>query len=96
MQIQVRKPTAEELKTLGVESWPTWTCGVSTFDWSYSDVETCYLLEGHVTVESAGQTVSFGKEDLVIFPRGLSCVWKVHAPVRKHYRFGCNQGLAPR
>ena len=88
MKIEVRKPTAEELKSLGVFSWPTWTCGVSTFDWSYSDQETCYVLEGQVTVETDRQSVSFGKGDFVVFPKGLSCVWKVTEPVRKHYRFG--------
>lgn len=88
MKIEVHKPTAEELKILGALSWPIWTCGVSTFDWSYSDKETCYILEGQVTVEAGGQSVSFGKGDLVVFPQGLSCVWKVTSPVRKHYRFG--------
>ena len=88
MKIEVRRPAESELEKLGVRSWPIWTCGVSTFDWSYSDPETCYLLEGHVTVEAGGQSVSFGKGDLVTFPQGLSCVWKVAAPVRKHYRFG--------
>jgi len=87
MKIQVRKPTAEELESLGVASWPVWTCGVSTFDWSYDQQETCYVLEGQVTVESAGQSVSFGPGDLVVFPSGLSCVWRVTKPVRKHYRF---------
>jgi uncharacterized cupin superfamily protein len=24
----------------------------------------------------------------VVFEEGLSCTWDVHAPVRKHYRFG--------
>ncbi|MBM3838439.1 MAG: cupin domain-containing protein [Verrucomicrobia bacterium] len=88
MRIEIRKPTPEELETLGVCSWPVWSCGVSTFDWSYSDQETCYLLEGEVTVDSGSQSVSFGKGDLVVFPQGLSCVWEVKAPVRKHYRFG--------
>ncbi|MBI4658039.1 MAG: cupin domain-containing protein [Verrucomicrobia bacterium] len=88
MKIDVRKPTADELKTMGVTAWPVWSCGISTFDWSYSDQETCYLLEGEVTVETGREAVSFGKGDLVVFPRGLSCVWKVKAPVRKHYRFG--------
>jgi len=88
MNVQVRKPTEAELETLGVRSWPIWTCDVSTFDWSYTETETCYLLEGEVTVEAHGQSVSFGKGDLVVFPEGLACVWKVAAPVRKHYRFG--------
>lgn len=88
MDIQVKQPTPEELSQLGVASWPIWTCDASTFDWSYSDPETCYLLEGEVTVEAEGQSVSFGKGHLVTFPKGLSCVWKVAQPVRKHYRFG--------
>lgn len=88
MNIEVLKPTDEELKSLGVFSWPTWTCGKSTFNWSYSEKETCYLLEGRVTVEAGSRSVSFGKGDLVVFPEGLSCVWKVTEAVRKHYRFG--------
>jgi uncharacterized cupin superfamily protein len=24
----------------------------------------------------------------VVFDAGLHCTWDVHAPVRKHYRFG--------
>ncbi len=88
MQVEVRKPSPEELKSLGVLNWPTWGCEVSTFDWNYTDRETCYLLEGRVTVEAGGQSVSFGQGDFVVFPKGLKCVWKVSEPVRKHYRFG--------
>jgi hypothetical protein len=88
MKIQVRRPSPEELKSLGVHSWPTWGCEVSTFDWKYGDQETCYLLEGQVTVEAGDERVTFGKGDLVVLPKGLSCVWNVTAPVRKHYRFG--------
>ncbi|HOK78353.1 MAG TPA: cupin domain-containing protein, partial [Verrucomicrobiota bacterium] len=44
MKIEVRKPTQQELNSLGVSSWPIWTCGVSTFDWHYDETETCYLL----------------------------------------------------
>jgi uncharacterized cupin superfamily protein len=88
LHIQVRQPSAEELKSLGVFNWPTWACDVSTFEWTYSEQETCYVLAGQVTVETGGQSVSFGRGDLVVFPVGLSCVWKVTQPVRKHYRFG--------
>jgi uncharacterized protein len=88
MKIEVRKPSADELKKLGVSTWEIWTCQPSTFDWTYSERETCYVLEGQVTVEAGSQSVSFGPGDLVVFPAGLSCVWKVAKPVRKHYRFG--------
>jgi len=31
--------------------------------------------------------VTFGKGDLVTFPRGLSCTWDIRNPVKKHYNF---------
>ena len=82
-------PDAAQLQSLGVSSWPIWTCGVSTFPWTYDERETCLLLEGDVTVTPAGgEPVRFGPGDLVVFVEGLSCTWDVHVPVRKHYRFG--------
>ena len=51
--------------------------------------EICLLLEGDVTVTpDGGEPVRFGPGDLMVFDTGLSCIWKVHAPVRKRYRFG--------
>ena len=29
-----------------------------------------------------------GAGDLVTFPAGMSCTWKVRKPVKKHYKFG--------
>lgn len=86
--IIVRKPTPQELEKLGVGSWEIWTCKPSSFDWHYDDRETCYLLEGDVTVKTADQEVRFGVGDLVVFPKDLSCHWTVHKAVRKHYIFG--------
>lgn len=86
--ILIEKPTDEKLKTLNVTSWPIWECEPSTFDWHYDSKEVCYILEGKVTVEAPGETVSFGRGDLVTFPEGLSCRWTVNEKVRKHYRFG--------
>ena len=88
MQIIVRKPKQEELDNLDIKNWGTWECEKSVFDWSYSDKETCYIYEGKVTVSSAEGDVSFQAGDLVIFPKGLSCTWKVEEPVRKAYKFG--------
>jgi uncharacterized protein len=62
---------------------------ISTFPWTYDEQETCLLLEGDVSVTPEdGEAVQFGAGDLVLFAAGLSCTWEVHAPVRKHYRFG--------
>lgn len=84
--VTVRKPTESEIAEM--EKCPVWSCGVSTFDWHYSEKETCLIIEGEVTVEYDGQSVSFGKGDYVVFPKGLDCVWKVKKAVKKYYKFG--------
>jgi uncharacterized cupin superfamily protein len=85
MTITVKKPTdAEKIK---MSTLPTWGCGVSEFDWHYDSEEECLLTEGEVTVLYEGKSVSFGAGDYVVFPKGLSCVWKVSKPVKKHYIF---------
>ncbi len=87
--IHVEKPSEEKLKQLGVRSWPVWTKEESEFPWEYDEKETCYILEGDVTVTpESGEPVRFGKGDLVVFPEGLKCRWKIHKAVKKHYRFG--------
>jgi len=79
----------EELAKSGIKAWPIWEKEVSEFLWHYDEKETCYLLEGDVTVTpEGGEPVRFGKGDLVTFPAGMSCIWKVHKAVRKHYKFG--------
>ena len=84
----VNKP--EQDQTDECTKWPIWSCGVSEFDWEYTQMEKCLILEGGVTVTDrpdSGQAVSFGPGDYVVFPVGLKCVWKVTAPVKKHYNF---------
>lgn len=79
----------ERLERMNVFAWPIWTKEVSEFPWTYDDSETCYLLEGQVEVTPQGAApVKFGKGDLVTFPAGMTCLWKITSPVRKHYRFG--------
>lgn len=87
--IKIEKPSREKIKEMGVESWPIWEKGVSRFDWSYDDKETCYILQGHAEVTGKNRkSVSFGAGDLVVFPKGLECVWEIKDPIRKHYKFG--------
>ena len=88
LKITVEKPTTEKLNTLKIFSWPIWTKEVSSFDWYYDEKEICYFLEGEVTVKTPDGEVSFGKGDLVMFPRGLKCVWNIKKPVQEHYQFG--------
>ena len=88
MEITVQKLGQDEVNKKGVPGWPIWTKEVSRFDWHYDSTEECYILEGEVTVEAKdGGKVSFGKGDFVTFPKGLSCVWDIKKPVRKHYNF---------
>lgn len=87
-KIEVRKPTEKELEEMNVDAWPIWECDPSTFPWEYTDKETCYILEGDVTVRTEDQEVKIGPGDLVVFPRGLKCTWEVRKHVKKHYKFG--------
>jgi len=87
MDIIVRKPTKEEKELYS--NYPTWGCEVSEFDWSYSDRETCILIQGEVKViYGNGKSVNFCAGDFVEFPKGLSCRWIVTKSVKKHYNFG--------
>jgi uncharacterized cupin superfamily protein len=83
------QPSQEHLEALGVTGWSIWTKEASEFPWTYDEMETCYFLEGDVWVTPVGgQAVQMGKGDLVTFPAGMSCSWKILKDVKKHYRFG--------
>jgi uncharacterized cupin superfamily protein len=88
MQIEIEKKTDDQLIAIGVFSWPVWSKEVSTFEWTYEDVERAYFLDGEVEVEAYGERYSFGKGDFVTFPVGMTCIWHVKKPVRKHYQLG--------
>lgn len=81
-------PAPGRLEGLKVKTWDIWTKEPATFDWHYDEPETCYFLEGDVTVKTAEGDVPIRKGDLVTFPQGLTCTWVVKGAVRKHYRFG--------
>lgn len=85
----VNSPDTDRLSSLGVFQWPIWSKEASEFPWEYDEEETCYILEGDVTVTPEdGDPVRFGVGDLVTFPKGMRCTWTIHRDVRKHYRFG--------
>jgi uncharacterized cupin superfamily protein len=84
-----RHPSEVRLQELGVAGWPIWTKEASEFPWTYDEQETCFFLEGEVTVTcDDGDIARVGQGDLVTFPEGLSCTWKIGRDVKKHYRFG--------
>ncbi|MBW2260444.1 MAG: cupin domain-containing protein [Deltaproteobacteria bacterium] len=87
-EIKVKKPSQEELDSMGVDGWSPWECEPSTFDWEYSTKETAYVLEGRVRVRTDAGEVEFGQGDLVTFPKGMKCKWNVIEKIRKVYKFG--------
>jgi len=84
--IIVKKPSKTEETTC--KKWPIWKCEPSTFNWEYTEKETCLMLKGKVTVSDDSGSVSFGPGDLVVFPNGLECTWRITEAVTKHYNFG--------
>ena len=80
--------TPAKLDVLFVDDWPVWNKGVSEFDWTYDQKETCYIVEGRATVTPEnGDPVTIREGDMVFFPQGLKCVWKIIEPIEKHYIF---------
>ncbi|MGB9561957.1 MAG: cupin domain-containing protein [bacterium] len=87
MKIKLSHPSEDEIKNLNLDRWSEWRCEPSEFDWYYDTNETCYFYEGEVIVKTEWEEVKIKPGDLVTFPKGLSCIWKVLKPVRKVYRF---------
>ncbi len=89
MEIIVKKISENEFHAMQIVSWPIWCKEIGEFEWFYDESESCYILEGEVTVTPKnGQPVTFTAGDFVQFPQGLHCVWNVKKPVKKQYRFG--------
>ncbi len=87
MKPEINKPS-DQLKKKA-QTWPIWEKEISEFSWEYDKQETCFILEGAVTITNEkGETFDFGSGDYVVFPKGMKCMWKIHSPVRKHYDFG--------
>ena len=85
MKVKVEKSMAEQIAD--IKNRATRSKERSVFDGGCEGEETCYLLDGEVTVTTDdGSVVAFGEGDLVTFPKGLECVWDVRKSVRKHYR----------
>ena len=86
--IVIKQLSDVEIDNMGILNWPIWTCEVSEFPWQYDVEESCLILDGEVYVAAGSDTVQIKEGDFIIFPKGLSCVWKVTKPIRKHYQFG--------
>ena len=50
-------------------------------------VESCFILDGKVIVTTDHEKVTIVPGDFIVFPKGLSCRWRVLKTIRKHYSF---------
>jgi len=81
--------TPAKLDVLFVEDWPTWSKDVAEFEWTYEQKETCYIIEGKAIITTGeGEILTIETGDMVFFPQGLKCTWKIIEPVEKHYKLG--------
>lgn len=79
--------TDTQIEELGIRQWPIWEKEISRFSYVYEEEELCYFLEGIVVVETEQGATTIKKGDYITFPKGLSCIWDIKEPVRKHYLF---------
>jgi uncharacterized cupin superfamily protein len=86
--IRVERLGEKQLEALRVFSWPIWEKEVSEFPWEYDMEEVCYILEGQATITPEDEeSVTIRPGDLVTFPHGMKCHWRITSPIRKHYDF---------
>lgn len=79
--------TDNQIEELGIRQWPIWEKEISRFSYVYEEEELCYFLDGIVVIETEQGATTIKKGDYVTFPKGLSCIWDIKKPVRKHYLF---------
>ena len=61
-----------------------WECSVGSFVWHYGEDETVYIISGEVFISTGnGEERRLGQGDMAVFPGGVSCKWRVTAPVKK-------------
>lgn len=65
--------------------WVTvWHCTPGIFNWHYAEDEVAYIISGEVFVSAGGGAERrLRAGDVVLFPAGSSCRWRVTEPVKK-------------
>jgi uncharacterized protein len=87
-KIQISRPSEKDLEEQNIVGWSPWECEPSVFPWQYDLEEWCFIFEGKAVIKpEKGESVEIKKGDLVKFPAGLKCVWKVTEKIRKVYVF---------
>ncbi|NQU17713.1 MAG: DUF861 domain-containing protein [Candidatus Saganbacteria bacterium] len=83
---KVEKATPEKLAHLDIGDWSPWSCEPKEFEWEYPEEEKALIKKGKAIVtEESGQKVEINAGDLVTFPLGLKCHWRVLEKIEKVY-----------
>ena len=78
--------TPAKLDVLYVDDWPTWSKGISEFDWTYDKKETCYIIEGKAIITpEVEEPITIEEGDMVFFPQVMKCKWKIIEALEKNY-----------
>jgi len=83
----IQQLSRQEIEERHIGQWPIWEKEVSRFEHEYEGDEECLFLEGDVVIETRDGNYTIQPGDFVIFKDGLSCIWDVRKPVKKHYNF---------
>ena len=86
-KIIIKSLSRDEFIQLKIAEWPVWEKEVSRFSAEYDEEEHCYFLHGKVIIETENGEFVIAKNDFVIFPKGLKCIWDIKEAVKKHYNF---------
>ncbi len=90
MKIFIKSPcSASVIIKYGIKNWPIWECEPSNFSWNYSEKEICLLIDGEATIKTKEGEIYYIKSgDLVEFPEGFNCEWRITKSIKKHFRLG--------
>ena len=81
-------PQARVNKLLTSRDWNStvvvWDCTPGSFKWHYSKDETVHFLSGEAYMtDETGEEHRFGAGDIVFFPAGTTCRWRVTKHIKK-------------
>jgi len=88
-EIQIVQPTKVMADLHRMDAWPSWDCDPSEFEWKFGMKEVAYVVAGEAEIIpfDGRRSVRIKPGDVVTFPAGMECEWKVKSRFRKHYRF---------
>ncbi|MGO4885767.1 MAG: cupin domain-containing protein [Bryobacteraceae bacterium] len=66
------------------ENIVVWDCTAGRFEWHYCQDETAVVISGEAFIlNKEGEERRLGPGDVVFFPAGTSCTWRVPERIRK-------------